>query len=81
MLTVLKRVEPEANMNRWYMVLVQPTLLSDTAVICSWGSRETSQHRTHIIPTADAATAQRLADKIVARKIRRGYKVVLTGPP
>jgi predicted DNA-binding WGR domain protein len=80
MLTVLKRVEPEAHMNRWYMVLVQPTLLAENAVICSWGSRETSQQRTHLIPVEDGAAARRLAAKIVAQKLRRGYVVVLAVP-
>jgi predicted DNA-binding WGR domain protein len=80
MLTVLKRVDPEARMNRWYRVLVQPTLLVENVVICSWGSRETSQQRTHLIPVADEAAARRLAARIVAQKLRRGYEVVLTDP-
>ena len=42
-MVVLKRVDPEANMNRTYMVTVQPTLLDTVAVVYAWGSRESSQ--------------------------------------
>lgn len=31
---VLIREEPEAHLNRWYVVYVQPTLLEPVAVIC-----------------------------------------------
>jgi predicted DNA-binding WGR domain protein len=40
MFTHLTHVDPDENMNRWYTVMVQPTLLDPVAVITAWGSRE-----------------------------------------
>jgi hypothetical protein len=42
MAALLKRFEPEENVNRWYLVHVQPTLFEPIAVICAWGSWETA---------------------------------------
>ena len=36
-MVILKRVEPEEKVDRWYMVTVQPTLLEPVAVVCAYG--------------------------------------------
>lgn len=72
---LLIRVEPELNMNRWYSVGVQPTLLDPVAVICAWGNLRTNYLRTHVLPAEFLTEAAKLADDIVVRKIRRGYRV------
>jgi predicted DNA-binding WGR domain protein len=72
---LLIRVEPELNMNRWYSVGVQPALLDPVAVICAWGNLRTNYLRTHVLPAESLTEAAKLADDIVARKIRRGYRV------
>ena len=69
------RIEPEENMNRWYSVSVQPTLLDPWAVICAWGSRRTSYMRLRVLPAESSEAATLLADNIVTRKVRRGYIV------
>ncbi len=73
MFTLLKRFDPEQHANRWYMVMVQPTLLEETAVICAWGSRENDYQRTRIMPMGTLAEAEAFAAKIVAAKLKRGY--------
>ena len=75
---LLTRIEPDARMNRWYLVNVQPTLLDEIAVVCAWGSRETSFQQTRIIPVHSQVQAQNLAADIVKKKIGRGYRFVET---
>jgi hypothetical protein len=38
--TYLKRVDFDKNVNRWYAVGVQPSLLDAVALVRFWGSRE-----------------------------------------
>ena len=70
---LLRRIDPEENMNRWYMVQIQPTLLDPIAVICSWGNRDTAWVRSRILPMGSREQAQEEAEKIIATKIKRGY--------
>ena len=75
MLTVLRRVEPEEHIDRWYMVLVQPTLLDPIAVYCAWGSNDSEWQRSRTIPAADMDAAAFLAARVVAQKVKRGYEI------
>ena len=45
MVAFLTHVDPMENMNRWYEVSVQPTLIDKVAVIRRWGSRETAMQQ------------------------------------
>ena len=71
----LIRIEPEKNMNRWYSVCVQPTLLDPVAVICAWGRRHTNYYRLRVLPADSQEAAEEMAAEVVVRKIRRGYSV------
>ena len=73
----MKRVDPEENMDRWYMVHVQATLFEPLAVVCAWGDRRTTYQRLRILPVATAGEAEALASQIIAQKLRRGYEFVL----
>jgi len=77
---VLVHVDPEKHMDRWYAVNVQPTLFDHYSVICLWGSRRTGYQREKAFSAVSLEQAQGLADKIVSRKIRRGYQVLWTAP-
>lgn len=79
MMTLLKRVEPEQHMNRWYMIAVQATLLDPIAVICAYGSRESTWQRVHIIPKDSRTEAEIFAEGILKRKLKRGYEIVPEG--
>jgi len=61
-------------MDRWYSIGCQPTLFDRWAVVCAWGSRRSNYVRQRAIPVENMAQAQQIAEKIVARKIRKGYK-------
>jgi hypothetical protein len=66
MTVLLKRFDPEENVNRWYMVHVQPTLFEPIAVICAWGSWETTWQQMRILPAGSLEEAQAAAEGIVA---------------
>lgn len=69
----LTRIDPAKHMDRWYSVTVQSTLLDRWAVVCAWGSRRSNYVQQRAIPVENMAQAQQVADKIVARKIHKGY--------
>jgi len=70
----LVRVDPEKRMDRWYAVFVFRDLFGTWAVACLWGSRRTAYQRQRLIPCATEAEARALAEQIVRRKMRRGYR-------
>ena len=76
MAVLLKRFDPEENVNRWYMVHVQPTLFEPIAVIYAWGSWETAWQQIRILPADSLEEAQVAADEIVTAKLKRGYKLI-----
>ena len=69
----LIRVDLEKHMDRHYSVAIQPTLLDPVAVVCVWGSRRSRYQRVQVHPMATREDAQKVAEKIVRGKIRRGY--------
>lgn len=70
----LIRVDPVQRMNRWYSVSVQPTLFDQAAVVLAWGSRRTRYVRVRVIPAPSLDEAHQLAEKIVRRKLKKGYR-------
>jgi predicted DNA-binding WGR domain protein len=79
MMSMLTRIEPENNMDRWYFVGVQPTLLEPWAVICAWGNRRTRYMRMRSLPVESLEVAEEIAAANVARKVRRGYLITGKG--
>ena len=75
MMSMLTRIEPENNMDRWYFVGIQPTLLEPWAVICAWGNRRTRYMRMRSLPAESLKVAEEIATDIVTRKVRRGYLI------
>jgi predicted DNA-binding WGR domain protein len=76
MFTFLKRVDPDNNMDRWYMVIVQASLLDPVAVICAWGNRRNSYQQLRVLPVASWEEALQAAQGIVKQKLGRGYEVI-----
>ena len=76
MLAILQRIDPDENMDRWYLVTIQETLLDPIAVVCQYGSRHTSWQQTRVIPVQNTAVAEELVASIVAEKVKRGYKKI-----
>ena len=74
MMALLVHIEPEMDMDRWYSVRVEPTLLDPWAVVCAWGSRHTRYRRMKVLPVKTLEAGEEIARDIIARKVRRGYK-------
>ncbi len=72
---LLIRVDPALHMNRWYHVAVQPGLFDPWVVACAWGNRSTGYQRARQFPVATPEQGRILAEKIVRRKLRRGYRL------
>ncbi len=72
---LLKRVDAERHMDRWYLVAASRDLFGP-ALICGWGNRRTMFQHLRATSTPDERQAQVLADKLVARQLRRGYLIV-----
>ena len=68
------KVDPAKRMDRWYAVRVATDLFGAWAVACFWGSRQAACQRHRLIPCATEAEARALAERIVRRKTRRGYR-------
>lgn len=73
---VLKRVDSEESIDRWYSIDVQPTLFEPFSVICAWGSRQTNWFQMRIISANNADEAVNLARRIEKQKLKRGYVVL-----
>ena len=59
-----------------YVIAVQAVLLELVAVVCAYGSWETSGQQLRVLPVSSSTEAQDLADKILDQTLNRGYQVV-----
>lgn len=72
MTTTLYRIDPEANMARFYALSVQPTLFGEWALVREWG-RIGLRSRLLLNTYADVAAAVQAAEMLAAAKCRKGY--------
>jgi predicted DNA-binding WGR domain protein len=75
MMTLLNRIDPAQNMNRWYLVSVQTTLFSSCEVVIAWGRRDTDFQQWRSLSVDSRGNAEQLAAKIIQHKLRRGYQI------
>jgi predicted DNA-binding WGR domain protein len=75
MAILLNRIDHTENINRWYLVSIQATLFHPCAVVIAWGRRDNEFQQWRVIPVENQQHAARLAEKIVSRKIKRGYRI------
>jgi predicted DNA-binding WGR domain protein len=75
MLTLLHRINQEKNEARFYLVMTGPALFDEIAVIRFWG--RIGGHQRHLItPCTTAEDAHSLAERLVTKKLKRGYLIV-----
>lgn len=70
----LTKIDPHTNARRFYLVSVQDTFLGRWCVARAHGRIGRSCRPLPPIPCADEAAAVALAEKMVRRKLRRGYR-------
>jgi predicted DNA-binding WGR domain protein len=68
----LHRIDPEANMARFYCINVAATLFGEVSVLRTWG-RIGTHGRTSIETCATVEEAERAASQTHRKKMRRGY--------
>lgn len=72
---LLHRIEPEKNIARFYLVKTGPSLLDSWSVIRFWG--RIGGHQRHFVTACSSAQAATiLAQRLVQRRLRRGYRIV-----
>ena len=72
-LPVLERRDPEANMARFYVLSLEPTLFGDTALLREWG-RLGAQGRRRLDLFEGHAQASEALETWLRRKLRKGYR-------
>jgi predicted DNA-binding WGR domain protein len=73
MTVLLRRVDPERRMSRFYRLHVQPALFGEWSVVTEWG-RIGSAGRVHVRFYASRDKAERAGERIVAAKLKKGYR-------
>jgi len=74
---IIQRIDPQKCMYRWYSIRVQPTLFDRWSVVCSWGSLRSNFQQQRALPCENVMDANRVAQQVVDRKLRRGYKLMI----
>ena len=69
----LHRIDPNANMARFYCIDFAPTLFGDVTVLRHWG-RLGTQGRTHFETWPSIGEAEASANRTLQQKSRRGYR-------
>lgn len=75
----LHRIDPKANMARFYCIDVAANLFGEVSVLRTWG-RIGTHGRTSIETWPSLSEAEAAADRSLRRKSRRGYHKVTYGP-
>ena len=70
----LESRDPEANRDRYYDLLWQPTLFGEGALVRVWGRRGHSA-TTRVRVFADRVCAQKDVRRLVRLRLRHGYRV------
>lgn len=71
----LHRIDPEANMARFYHIDIAPNLFGEVAVLRSWG-RIGTHGRMSIETCATPGEAENAAARTIRQKTGRGYRGV-----
>ena len=72
---LLHRCDPDRNIKRFYLVTTGPSLLEPYAVWRFWG-RIGGFQRQLLTPCGSAVEARRLADRLIKKRLQRGYRIV-----
>lgn len=78
--TLLHRINPDRNEARFYYVLVGRTLLDQHGVMRIWG-RIGGHQRAMITPCQTEEEARNVANMLIQRRLKRGYRLVWSEIP
>ncbi len=75
---LMHHIDPQQNKARYYFIAVGPSLVDDYAVLRFWG-RLGGQQQGLVTPCASPEEANKLARRLVRRRLRNGYQFVSGG--
>lgn len=74
-LILLHRIDPERNEARFYLIQAGASVVDQHAVLRIWGRIGGAQHAM-ATPCSSAEEAEQLAQRLVTRRLKRGYSIV-----
>jgi predicted DNA-binding WGR domain protein len=74
-LAYLHRIDPKANMARFYCIDIAPNLFGEVCVLRTWG-RIGTRGQTRIETCAALEDVEQHSMKMLKAKLRRGYRAV-----
>jgi len=78
LMETLIKIDPEKHLYRWYSVGIQNTLVDGIAIVYGWGSLKSSFQQWRTIKVGSSDEAERYAEKMVAKKLKNGYRSELS---
>lgn len=72
----LTRIDPQHNQKRFYLIEVGPTLIGEHCLIRIHGRLGAWSKPLPPIPYSTEAEAIQAADKLLQKRLRRGYRIV-----
>ena len=81
MFTILRRIEPDENINRWYVVSVQPSLIDSVSMVIAYGNARNAWQKLRVVPVDNYSEAEDQAQQLIDKKVARGYVIVHQGSP
>ena len=76
---LFEKTAPQRNVDRFYYVAWQATLLDDGAILRLYGRKGGWQRMLAPLPFASVADARPTLESLVKRRLKRGYRVVAVG--
>jgi predicted DNA-binding WGR domain protein len=77
---LLENRDANRNIARFYVLAIDPTLFGEMAVVREWGRIGTNGRR-RLDPHPDIASAVEALKVWLNRKVRRGYRVLMSQSP
>lgn len=74
----LEKIDPESNCFRFYLIRCEPDLFGCAALVLQWG-RIGGAGRTDIRASGSPERVREICERMVQRKLRRGYAVAGAG--
>jgi predicted DNA-binding WGR domain protein len=73
---LLHLVNPDLNQRRFYRIEIGPCIGYACAIHRTWGRIGRRRSGCLIVPCADQVEAQRLAERLIRSKVKRGYTII-----
>jgi predicted DNA-binding WGR domain protein len=73
---ILKRIDPDRHMDRWYCLDITTDLFGQPCLYRAWGNRRTAYQHVRCDPFTAHLEAVSVAQKLIARRRQHGYQEI-----